>query len=225
MKENIKVVNNNGFHVGLMCYDWHKTREVKPHNFIYLSEKEVFEIDSNTPYFKDGTLIIQDEEIKIELGYMEKNPNSITEAEIKKLFTLPAAKLKNELSKLTEDFAKSKVYSLASQVDLASSQIVVIEEFVGKKIDINAVKDKEKLNQNKTDSDDSNNECGKNDKEKVIDDLLKGNFLKMKSELAKYIEKADKELIFKLAKNVIGDLSGGKIKFVNEFCGKSLSVE
>jgi hypothetical protein len=196
-----------------MCHDWNKTREVPPNGFIWLSEKDLLEVDGSTPYFKDGTLMIKDNQVNEDLGYKEKNPNSITEAGIKKLFTLSAQQLKTELSKITEDFAKARVYALASQVDLTVSQLQVIEEFTGKKIDINAVKNKVNLNEN--------NE----NKENIIELLLKGNFMKMKSELVKYTKAEDKELIFKLAKKMGDDLSSGKVKFLNEFCGKPISIE
>lgn len=140
MKENIKVVNNNGFHVGLRCYDWHKDREVKPYGFIYLTEKEVFEIDGNTPYFKDGTLVILDEEVKTGLGYEEKNPNAITEEEILEIFKHIPLKMKKELSGITEDFAKGKILELAKKSDLSPSKLKIVEEITGKKINLDDIK-------------------------------------------------------------------------------------
>jgi hypothetical protein len=139
MKENIKVTNGNGFHVGLRCYDWHKDRPVKPHGFVYLTEKEIYEIDGNTPYFKDGTLVIQDDEINETLGYKEKNPNSITEEEILEIFKHPTFKMKKELSAVTEDFAKGRIFNLAKTSDLTAGKLKIIEEIVGRKIELDDI--------------------------------------------------------------------------------------
>jgi hypothetical protein len=213
MKENIKVTNDNGFNVGLMCYDWHKTREVKPKNFVWLNEKEIFEIDSNTPYFKDGTLEIHDDEINEKLGYKQKNPNAITEVKIKKLFELPAKRLKEELSGVTEDFAKMKVHELAKKSNLDAAQLQVVNDITGKKIDISDIN---------IDDEDEEDNLDKND---AIEKLIKGNFMKMKSELVKYTSTEDKDLIYEIANNMIKDLSNGKTKYISEFCGKTLNVE
>jgi hypothetical protein len=216
VKENIKVVNNNEFYVGVKCYDWHKYRQFKPNGFLWLNEKEIFELDSISPYFKDGTLVIEDDEINEKLGYKKRNPNSITEAEIKALFKLPAKKMKKELSGVTEDFALSKIYNLAKRSNLDAAQLKVVSEITGRKIDINdIVVDYE-------DNEDEEYEEVNIDKEVVIDGLLKGNFLKMKSGLSRYESDEDKELIYKIAIELKDGLSDGKKKFLSEFLGKEI---
>lgn len=212
MKENIKVVNNNGFFIGVKCYDWHKHRQFTPYNFLWLNEKDIFEIDSISPYFKDGTLVIEDDEINEKLGYKKKNPNSITEAEVKALFKLSAKKLKKELSGITEDFALSKIYNMAKKSNLDAAQLKVVTEATGRKIDISDI----------VVEDDEDEEEDIIDKEVAIEKLFKGNFMKMKSGLTQYESDEDKEIVYQIAIELKDGLSEGKKKFLKEFLGKEI---
>lgn len=212
MKENIKVVNNNGFFIGVKCYDWHKHRQFTPYNFLWLNEKDIFEIDSISPYFKDGTLVIEDDEINEKLGYKKKNPNSITEAEVKALFKLSAKKLKKELSGITEDFALSKIYNMAKKSNLDAAQLKVVTEATGRKIDISDI----------VVEDDEDEEEDIIDKEVAIEKLFKGNFMKMKSGLTQYESDEDKEIVYQIAIELKDGLSEGKKKFLKEFLGKGI---
>ncbi len=228
MKENIKVINNNGFYVGVKCYDWHKHRQFNPHSFLWLNEKEIFEIDSISPYFKDGTLVIKDDEINEKLGYKKRNPNSITEAEIKKLFNLPAKKLRKELNEVTEDFALSKIYNLAKKFNLDAAQLKVISEITGRKIDINdiVVDYKDDYEDADEDVDSYENEDADEDvdedKKAVVESLLKGNFMKMKSGLSQYKSDEDKNMVYKVVIELKDGLSEGKRKFLKELLGKEI---
>jgi hypothetical protein len=215
VKENIKVINNNGFFIGVKCYDWHKHRQFNPYNFLWLNEKDIFEIDSISPYFKDGTLVIEDDEINEKLGYKKKNPNSITEAEVKALFRLPAKKLKKELIDITEDFALSKIYNLAKKSNLDAAQLKVVSEITGRKIDIGDIVVED-------DEDDDEGEEDIIDKEVTIEKLLKGNFMKMKSGLSQFESDEDKELVYGMAVELKDGLSEGKKKFLKEFLGKEI---
>lgn len=140
MKENIKVKNNNLYYIGVKCQEWHKHRQIKPHSFIYLNEREVRELDSDYDLFSSGELVIDDEELNVSLGYAEKNPNSITDKEIEEIFKLPTPKIKEKLSGVTEMFALGKIYDIAKKSDLSVSKIKVIEEIIGKKIEIEDIK-------------------------------------------------------------------------------------
>jgi hypothetical protein len=213
LKNSVKVINNNGFYIGVKCYDWHKHRQFLPHSFLWLSEKDIFELDSISPYFKDGTLVIEDDEINEKLGYKKKNPNSITETEIKALFKLPAKKLKKTLDGVTEDFALLKIYNLAKKSNLDAAQLKVVSEITGKKIsieDIQFIDDDE-------DEDENNIEA-----EVAIEKLLKGNFMKMKSGLESYKSDEDKKTVYEIAIELKDGLSEGKKKYLREFLGKEI---
>ncbi|MBZ9622852.1 hypothetical protein G9F71_008300 [Clostridium sp. FP2] len=136
MKESIKVLNNNQYNVGLLCQKWNKHRQVKPNSFIYLNEEEIKELDSNYDLFSSGELVIDDSEINISLNYAEKNPNILTDLEIEEIFKLSAAQIKEKLSGVTELFAIAKIIAVAKRSDLSVLRLKVIEEIVGKKIDL-----------------------------------------------------------------------------------------
>lgn len=55
-----------------------------------------------------------------------------------------------------------------------------------------------------------------------IETLLKGNFLKMKSELSKIKEKFMIDCVFTVAQKMVNELSGGKIKHLNDYCGRNV---
>jgi hypothetical protein len=59
-------------------------------------------------------------------------------------------------------------------------------------------------------------------KDEILE-LIQGNFLKMKSGLEKYKEPYEIGSIYQIAKDNVENLTGGKIKFLNEFCGRSIT--
>jgi hypothetical protein len=136
MKESIKVLNNNQYNVGLLCQKWNKHRQVKPNSFIYLNEEEVRELDSDYGFFSSGELIIDDTEINVSLGYADANPNTLTEKDIEDIFKLSASEIKEKLSGITEMFAIAKIADVAKRSDLSVTRLKVIEEIVGKKIEL-----------------------------------------------------------------------------------------
>jgi hypothetical protein len=140
MKESIKVKNNNQYNIGLLCQKWNKHRPVKPNSFIYLNEEEVRELDSDFEFFSSGELVIDDNEINGELGYGEKNPNSITDSDIEEILKLSAAQIREKLSGVTEMFAFGKIYDVAKRSDLSITKLKAVEAIIGKKIEIQDIK-------------------------------------------------------------------------------------
>ncbi len=207
MREDIKVLNNNKYNVGLLCHAWHKYRVVKPNSFIYLNEREVRELDSDYQFFSSGELVIDDEEMNLALGYSEKNPNTLTEAEIKTIFKLTPLKIKEKLGGVTELFAINKIYDVAKKSDLTALRLKAVEEIVGKEINL----------------DDIDPEISEITDGEIID-LLNGNFMRMKSELKKYTDPDAIETIYGIAQKNVDNLAEGKIKFINDFCGKDLVI-
>jgi arginine deiminase len=65
-------------------------------------------------------------------------------------------------------------------------------------------------------------ENSKTDEEIIA--ILKGNFLKMKSELAKIREPHLIDAVYNIAKSIGGELSGSKLKYLAEFCGKEILI-
>jgi len=66
-----------------------------------------------------------------------------------------------------------------------------------------------------------NNEGIKTEKE--IEEILKGNFLKMKSSLGKITEPHIKDLVYLVTTKIYDDLNGSKLKFISQFCNREVS--
>lgn len=65
-----------------------------------------------------------------------------------------------------------------------------------------------------------NNESIKTEQE--IEEILKGNFIKMKSALNKITEPHMIDLVYNVSKKVYDELSGSKLKFISQFCNKEI---
>ena len=140
MKDSIKVKNGNQYNVGLLCQKWNKHRAVKPGSFIYLNEEEVRELDSDYDLFSSGELTIDDAEINTALGYVDKNPNILTDKDVENIFKLTAPQIKEKLVDVTEMFAFNRIFDVAKKSDLSVSKLKAVEEIVGRKIELDDVK-------------------------------------------------------------------------------------
>jgi hypothetical protein len=58
--------------------------------------------------------------------------------------------------------------------------------------------------------------------EEEIQKIIKGNFVKMKADLSRVTEPHLKSAIYHAAKKIANDLSGSKLKFLNEYCERQL---
>lgn len=139
MRENIKVRNDNKYFVGILCNNWTKHKQIKPESFAYLTDNDILELDSNHDFFSSGELVVEDEELNIKMGYAEANPNTLTEKEIAEIFNLSANDIRDRLSEVTEMFALAKISDVAKKSDLSVSRLKVIEEIIGKKIELDDV--------------------------------------------------------------------------------------
>lgn len=135
--KRFKVINNNDFLVGLRFSNTGTEKLIQKRAFIYLNDEEIQEINSVSKLFQKGVIYVEDEEANKSLGYTEKNPNTISEPEVKAILELGNAKMKQELSKITEDHAIKKVMNVISdgKVDLPQSKIKIISDTL--KIDVN----------------------------------------------------------------------------------------
>lgn len=149
-KKQIKVYNNNPFDVGIKLHNWARGRKIKGvdpatnrASFIFLTEDEALELHSMCNMFLDGTLTVETQEAKELLGLADvDNYNAYSEDEIQKVLKLAPSKLKKEIEKFTEPFAKDKVYQTALKMDLTAARIKIVEEFCGKKLNYSKIKDK-----------------------------------------------------------------------------------
>jgi len=148
-KKQVKIYNKNPFDVGIRLHNWARGRKIRgidpltgKVSFIFLTEDETLELHSMCNMFIDGTLTVEDVEVKELLGLTEDNYNAYSEEEIQKVLKLAPSKLKKEIKNFTEPFAKDKVYQTALKMDLTAARIKIVEEFCGKKLNYSKVKDK-----------------------------------------------------------------------------------
>lgn len=124
-----KVINNNSFNIGIR-FENESNRDIiiKPNSFVLLSEDDILYVDTVSKLFSKGFLYVEDEELMIKMGYMERNPNTISEDEIRKILKMPNNKMKDELSKLDAKHAIEKVVAIAKESDLPQSKLKIIKE-------------------------------------------------------------------------------------------------
>lgn len=133
-----KVKNENKFNVGLELAPngsgFCPGINIAPHSFVMLTEDEIAYQDSKSLLFRNGVLTIDDEEKAKDLNMNVDNPNSITDSEIAVILKEAIAKMKKDLSGITEPFAKDKVFQVAKKNydSLTGSKIDFIATFCGR---------------------------------------------------------------------------------------------
>lgn len=134
-----KVYNNNGFNVGIRLENPVREISLKANTFVVMEEEDILYTNSVSKLFSKGVIFVEEQDMLEKMGYIEKNPNSISEKEIEEILKLGNAKLKKEIAQITEDHARSKVISVIQngKVDLSQSKIKIIEDALD--IDINSI--------------------------------------------------------------------------------------
>lgn len=124
-----KVFNNNRFNVGIR-FENEANREIliKPNSFVLMSEDDILYVDTVSKLFSKGILYVEDEDLMVKMGYMEKNPNTISEDEIRKILKMPNNKMKEALSKIDAKHAIDKVIAVAKESDLTESKLKIIKD-------------------------------------------------------------------------------------------------
>lgn len=124
-----KVFNNNPFMVGIR-FEHEVNREIgiKPNSFVLMTEDDILYVDTVSTLFEEGVLFVDNQELMEKMGYIERNPNTITDEEVKRIFSLSNAKMKEALEKITAQHAIDKIVSLAKQSDLNQSKMKIIKD-------------------------------------------------------------------------------------------------
>lgn len=137
-----KVFNNNPFSVGIK-FENDRGREVvikgkkpqaKAASFVMLEEDDILYVDSVSSLFSNGVIYIDDQDMLEKMGYIEKNPNTISDEDIEKLLKAKNPSLKKEIKEITAPHAQDKVIEHAKKMDLPQSKIKILEDEFGKKI-------------------------------------------------------------------------------------------
>lgn len=126
-----KVFNNNNFNIGIR-YENQPNREqiIRAKSFVLMEEDDIYYVDSASTLFKKGIIFLEDEDMLEKMGYTEKNPNTISEKEIKEIFRMSNGKMKAELKKLDAKHAFDKVIDVARKTDLPQSKLKIISDVI-----------------------------------------------------------------------------------------------
>lgn len=124
-----KVANDNAFNVGIR-FENEANREitVRGKSFVLMEEDDIIYTDSVSKLFRNGVLTVDNEDLMVKMGYMEKSPNAILDNEIEKLFKGTPSKIKKELGKIDAKHAVEKIVNYAKSADLPQSKLKVIKE-------------------------------------------------------------------------------------------------
>ncbi|MEQ6355249.1 hypothetical protein ABNX05_11525 [Lysinibacillus sp. M3] len=124
-----KVLNDNPFNVGIR-FENEANREItiRGKSFVLMEEDDILYTDSVSKLFRNGVITVDDNELMIKMGYMEKSSNAISDDEIEALFKGTPKKIKEELEKIDAKHAIEKIVSYAKTSDLPQSKLKVVKE-------------------------------------------------------------------------------------------------
>jgi hypothetical protein len=134
MGNKIKVSNPNTFIYGIKLMDGVREMIVKPKSFVLLDEDEVYYLDSTSRTFRDGFLVIEDENVKEQMGQTEANPNVLSDEEIEKILKGNFLKMKSELGKIHVQHVLNRVAEIALTLDLPMSKLKFVQEITNKEL-------------------------------------------------------------------------------------------
>lgn len=128
----VKLVNPNSHMVGLKLMDGVREVVVNPKSFNFVDRDEVLVINSTSRIFSAKHLIIDDEELAAELGYVEKGIESLTDKEITEILKGNHLKIKKTLDGITEKHLIDRVITIAKGIsDLATNKVKILSEWSG----------------------------------------------------------------------------------------------
>lgn len=139
----IKVWNRNKFDIGVKLINPIREQNIKCGSFTILEEDDVYYLDTICTLFKRGMLVIEDEQIKENLGFIEINENIKTDEEIIQILKSNVNKMKSELKKIEEPHIIDAVYNIAKNIggELSGAKLKFLSEFCGKEIFIDEIDD------------------------------------------------------------------------------------
>lgn len=140
----VKVFNRNKFDIGIKLMNPIREQNIKAGSFTVIDEDDVYYLNTICTLFRTGKLVVESIEVNDNLGFTEKNPNSITEAEI--VIILKNGnflKMKKELSMIVEPHAIALVYQTAKNManELSGAKLKYLSGFCGRDILIDEISD------------------------------------------------------------------------------------
>jgi len=220
-----KVWNKNKFDVGIRLMNNIEVN-IKPNSFYLIDEDNIYYLNTICGLFRGNSLIIEDDKINADLDISSKNFDIISDKEIEDLLEGNFEVMKIKFDKIDKPHIKYRIFSVAKNMydDLSGRQLKYLAKLCNKETEDFVSENKSEKNEGKEDKNILlSGKTEINDKDEIVG-LLKGNFMKMKSELGKYKKKKDKEIIFEIASEMAGNLSDGKVRYISELCGKELVI-
>src|SRR5690625_373807 len=136
-----KVFRSNDYNIGIRLENPSRELNIRANTYISMNEEDILYTNSVSTLFLSGQLYVESQDLLEEMGYIEKNPNSIGKDEIKEILKSGNSRIKREFSKLTEQHAVRKVITVIGEnqeeLDLSQSAIKIINDTL--KIDINNI--------------------------------------------------------------------------------------
>ena len=131
----VKVFNPNTFDVGISLINPPREQNIKGGSFTVLEPDDIYYLNSICTLFKRGHLVIEDQEIKENLGFIETS-NIKSKQEIESILKGNFLKMKSELNKISEPHLIDLVYNVAKSIsdDLNGSKLKYISQFCKREI-------------------------------------------------------------------------------------------
>lgn len=217
-----RIWNKNKYDVGVRLLN-NIEINIRPNSFYSVDEDNLIFLNSVCSLFKDFTLTIEDKNAREILGIEKQVFDTFDDEIILQCLNESFDEMKAKFSLIDNANVKYKIFDMARSIseDLTGKKLKYLAEFCEKDMeDFMSDTEKKRINLIKAKSNDADEEVSGIDTK--IEEILKSNFMKMKADIVKYSRKKDKELIFQIATKIKDDLSHGKIKFLSDFCGKTI---
>ena len=139
----IKVFNKNKFDIGIKLINPVREQNIKAGSFTIIEDDDVYYLDSICTLFKRCMLTIEDSTIIEGLNMSEQQVMIKTDEEIIAILKGNFAKMKSELSKITEPHLKDAVYQISKPIssELSGGKLKFLSEYCGRDILIDDIQD------------------------------------------------------------------------------------
>jgi hypothetical protein len=137
----VKVFNKNKFDIGVKLINPIREQNIKAGSFTILEEDDVYYLDTICSLFKRGMLIIDDNNIKENLGIIELDESIKTDEELITILKSNFNKMKSELAKIKEPHIIDSIYNIAKNIgsELSGGKLKYLSEYCGKDIFIDEI--------------------------------------------------------------------------------------
>lgn len=132
-----KVYNKNKFNIGIRLINPTREQNIIAGSFAMLDDDDIYYLNTICTLFKRGMLVLDDDEVNTNLGFVESNPNCKSDDDIKEILKTPnILKMKKELSTITEPHIKDAVFRIAKSMadSMTISKLKCISEFCGRDV-------------------------------------------------------------------------------------------